>query len=47
MHNTYTSYVILIDKFGRLRWMGSGKATDEEIENLSNGIDTLIQHRKG
>ena len=34
MHNTLTGYVALVDGIGRLRWMGSGEASDEEIATL-------------
>jgi ATPase complex subunit ATP10 len=34
MHNTLTGYVALLDSLGRVRWMSSGKATEEEITSL-------------
>jgi len=34
MHNTLTAYYILLDRVGRVRWMGSGEASEEELNVL-------------
>lgn len=34
MHNIYTAYVYLVDGIGRVRWAGSGKGSDEEVEKM-------------
>ena len=34
MHNIYTGYVYLVDGIGRVRWAGSGKGSDEEVQNM-------------
>jgi ATPase complex subunit ATP10 len=34
MHNTLTGYVALLDSLGRVRWMSSGMATEEELTTL-------------
>mmetsp|Transcript_26324 Transcript_26324/g.40777 ORF Transcript_26324/g.40777 Transcript_26324/m.40777 type:complete len:315 (-) Transcript_26324:64-1008(-) len=34
MHNTLTGYVALVDGLGRVRWMGSGEASDDEVATL-------------
>ena len=46
MHNTLTCYVTLLDKFGRVRWTGSGKAEQEEIDNLITAIKQLTPLRR-
>lgn len=43
MHNTLTGYVLLLDGLGRVRWMGSGNATDEEIKSLIECTKELTQ----
>jgi len=43
MHNSLTCYVILLDKFGRVRWMGSGNSSDEERRVLVRCIKELMQ----
>lgn len=32
--NLLTGYIFLLDKFGRIRWQGSGLATEEELSSL-------------
>uniref|UniRef100_A0A7S1ZNM4 Uncharacterized protein n=2 Tax=Ditylum brightwellii TaxID=49249 RepID=A0A7S1ZNM4_9STRA len=34
MHNTLTGYVFLLDGLGRVRFVGSGKAAEEDVEKL-------------
>ena len=33
-HNTCAGYLFLLDGIGRVRWAGSGRPTDEEMDNL-------------
>jgi len=46
MHNTMTCYVVLLDGFGRVRWMGSGEAAEKEVEVLLELTNQLISPRK-
>lgn len=43
MHNTLTGYVALLDSLGRVRWMSSGMATDDEITTLIHCARELCQ----
>eukprot|EP00978_Attheya_sp_CCMP212_P030258 scaffold110571_cov47-Attheya_sp.AAC.2 len=36
MHNTLTGYVFLLDGMGRVRWAGSGSATEKELNTLTS-----------
>jgi ATPase complex subunit ATP10 len=36
MHNTLTGYVFLLDGMGRVRWAGSGSATENELNTLTS-----------
>jgi len=49
MHNVLTSYVYLLDGIGRVRFAGSGSATDEEIRQLvamAKQLSPLISNKK-
>ena len=41
MPNIYTGYIMLLDDQNRVRWMGSGEASKEEIDMLIGVIDAL------
>lgn len=41
VHNTLTGYVFLLDGIGRVRWAGSGKATDDELRALIEAAKEL------
>jgi len=41
VHNTLTGYVFLLDGIGRVRWAGSGKATDHELRTLIEAAKEL------
>lgn len=41
MHNDKTAYVFLVDGVGRVRFAGSGKATDEELKTLVGLVHDL------
>ena len=46
MHNVMTGYVFLLDGLGRVRFAGSGPATDEEVQRLirfSKDLTPLLQ----
>lgn len=43
MHNIYTGYVFLVDGIGRVRFAGSGEASEEEVEMLINFARQLTQ----
>lgn len=52
MHNVLCGYVFLLDGLGRVRWAGSGVATDEEVNRLillAKQLTPLLQQqqRKG
>ena len=40
-HNTCAGYVFLLDGIGRVRWAGSGRPTDEEMDNLIGAAKVL------
>ncbi|KAK6776450.1 hypothetical protein RDI58_027451 [Solanum bulbocastanum] len=40
--NLLTGYVFLVDKFGRIRWQGSGLATEEELSSLLSCTSILL-----
>lgn len=44
MHNTLTGYVALLDSLGRVRWMSSGTATEDEITTLIHCARELCQN---
>ncbi|CAI0398031.1 unnamed protein product [Linum tenue] len=41
--NLLTGYIYLVDKFGRIRWQGSGTATEEEMSSLLSCTSLLLQ----
>ncbi|CAI0452717.1 unnamed protein product [Linum tenue] len=41
--NLLTGYIYLLDKFGRIRWQGSGSATEEELSSLLSCTSLLLQ----
>lgn len=43
MYNMMTGYAVLVDGFGRVRWMGSGKAASEEIDILLDCGSRLLK----
>jgi mitochondrial ATPase complex subunit ATP10 len=47
MHNIMTSYVFLLDDLGRVRFAGSGKASEEEVSNLIQLTKELIVESSG
>lgn len=40
--NLLTGYMFLLDKFGRIRWQGTGLATDEELSSLLSCTSFLL-----
>ncbi|KAK9690043.1 hypothetical protein RND81_09G100500 [Saponaria officinalis] len=40
--NLLTGYIFLLDKFGRVRWQGSGAATEEELASLLSCTTHLL-----
>lgn len=42
MHNTLTCYLLLLDLHGRVRWIGSGNATEEEMSTLIKCARELV-----
>ncbi|KAL6204921.1 hypothetical protein ACLB2K_022188 [Fragaria x ananassa] len=43
--NLLTGYVFLLDKFGRIRWQGSGVATQEEASSLLSCTSLLLEEK--
>ncbi|XP_050370069.1 uncharacterized protein LOC126788145 [Argentina anserina] len=43
--NLVTGYVFLLDKFGRIRWQGSGVATKEEALSLLSCTSVLLEEK--
>ncbi|CAN8311625.1 unnamed protein product [Cochlearia groenlandica] len=41
--NLLTGYIILLDKFGRIRWQGFGTATREEVSQLLSCTSLLLE----
>ena len=41
VHNTCTAYTFLLDGIGRVRWVGSGKPTDAEMDTLIEAAKEL------
>ncbi|KAB1227353.1 hypothetical protein CJ030_MR1G005945 [Morella rubra] len=41
--NLLTGYIFLLDKFGRIRWQGSGLATQEELSSLLSCTSLLLE----
>ena len=46
MHNIMTSYVFLVDDLGRVRFAGSGEASDEEKERVIKFAKQLVPSQK-
>ncbi|MCJ1400161.1 Mitochondrial ATPase complex subunit atp10 [Xylographa trunciseda] len=42
MLNGKVGYVYLVDSECRIRWAGSGRATEDEIESLAKGVSRLV-----
>jgi ATPase complex subunit ATP10 len=47
MHNIMTSYVFLLDDLGRVRFAGSGEASDEEVSRLVGFAEELLRESDG
>lgn len=43
--NKYTGYAYLLDKNDKIRWRGSGQATDEEVETLLKCAKQLLSEK--
>lgn len=43
--NLLTGYIFLLDKFGRIRWQGSGLATQEELSSLLSCTSFLLEEK--
>ncbi|KAL1201902.1 hypothetical protein V5N11_014861 [Cardamine amara subsp. amara] len=41
--NLLTGYILLVDKFGRIRWQGFGTATPEEVSQLLSCTSLLLE----
>jgi ATPase complex subunit ATP10 len=46
MHNSLTGYALLVDYEGRVRWMGSGEASEEEAQLLVNCTKELCEEQQ-
>mmetsp|Transcript_43796 Transcript_43796/g.133280 ORF Transcript_43796/g.133280 Transcript_43796/m.133280 type:complete len:276 (-) Transcript_43796:162-989(-) len=46
MHNTLAGYVFMLDGVGRVRWAGSGRATDAELKDLIRFARELTPSRR-
>ena len=44
--NKYTGYLFLLDKENRVRWRGSGRAEESDLNLLFRGIDELLVETK-
>lgn len=47
MENKHTGYVYLVDKKGRIRWAGCGKAAPGEAESLEVCAGVLLKRSEG
>ncbi|KAF5191933.1 Atpase complex subunit, partial [Thalictrum thalictroides] len=43
--NLLTGYIFLLDNFGRIRWQGSGLATQEELSSLLSCASFLLEEK--
>ena len=43
--NVYTGYAYLLDRDNKVRWRGSGQATEQEIEAMLECTEQLLQER--
>lgn len=43
--NLLTGYIFLLDKFGRIRWQGTGLATEEELSSLLSCTKLLLEEK--
>uniref|UniRef100_A0A1J3I8V0 Mitochondrial ATPase complex subunit ATP10 n=1 Tax=Noccaea caerulescens TaxID=107243 RepID=A0A1J3I8V0_NOCCA len=43
--NLLTGYIVLLDKFGRIRWQGFGTATPEEVSQLLSCTSLLLEEQ--
>jgi mitochondrial ATPase complex subunit ATP10 len=46
IHNVMAGYVFLLDGIGRVRFAGSGEATEQELENVIQFARELIRNPK-
>nr|AKM76492.1 AT1G08220-like protein [Pelargonium citronellum] len=45
LENILTGYIFLVDEFGRIRWQGSGSATEEELASLVSCTTLLLEEK--
>nr|AKM76485.1 AT1G08220-like protein [Geranium maderense] len=43
--NLLSGYIFLLDKFGRIRWQGSGSASEEELASLLSCTSLLLEEK--
>ncbi|KAF9597305.1 hypothetical protein IFM89_017089 [Coptis chinensis] len=43
--NLLTGYIFLLDRFGRIRWQGTGLATEEELASLKSCASLLLEEK--
>ncbi|XP_050214573.1 uncharacterized protein LOC126665717 isoform X2 [Mercurialis annua] len=43
--NLLTGYIFLLDKFGRIRWQGSGLAAEDELSSLISCMSFLLDEK--
>ncbi|KAL5709690.1 hypothetical protein ACHQM5_020349 [Ranunculus cassubicifolius] len=43
--NLLTGYIFLVDRFGRIRWQGSGSTTEEELASLLACTSLLLEEK--
>nr|AKM76477.1 AT1G08220-like protein [California macrophylla] len=43
--NLITGYIFLLDKFGRIRWQGTGLASEEELASLISCTTLLLEEK--
>ena len=46
MHNTLTGYIYVLDGIGRVRWVGSGKASSEELDEIKRCVKNILPAEK-
>jgi hypothetical protein len=47
MHNIMTNYVFLLDDLGRVRFAGSGEASEDEVQRLIEFTKELLLESDG
>jgi hypothetical protein len=45
--NRVTGYAYLLDKQNKVRWIGTGKGTEQELEYLFSCTEQLLQQEQG